>query len=108
MESTQPSLVEKGVKTFLAHTLKQCREYKDKHISLWYNLGFFFAFVIFIGGFLFYKYKGKLSPYEKEQKEREKKEYIISKLQQIALAKRREHNNLITNLPVWDKSVEVR
>lgn len=98
-----PSLIEPGMRYFLNGTLKECRKFKDNYISVIFNIGMVFLFIIIIGGFLTYRYKGKLTPNEIELKNRQKQEYIVSKLQQLALEKKRNTQNtsIITGLPEW-------
>ena len=50
---------------------------------------------------------GKLSEEEVEQKEREKKQYILSKIKNFQDAKRIAHQELITSLPNWDNEYEL-
>ena len=52
-------------------------------------------------------YKWRLTPQEKEIKERQKKQYIMTKLMQMSEYKRKHHHNLITNLPDWSNNPEV-
>ena len=61
------------------------------------------VFVLVIGGFLMYRYKGKLTPAEVELKNTKKKEYIISKLHQMAYLRKTQGNanGMITALPQW-------
>lgn len=96
----KPLLVEPGVKYFINGSLKECRKFKDKHITLWFNLGMTGLFVVFFGGILLYRYKGKLTPSEIEVKNRKKKEYILTKLNQLHDIKRQK--NMITDLPTWN------
>ena len=98
-----PKLIEPGVRYFLNGTLKECRKFKEVHTSVFFNIYMACALVIIIGGFLLYRYKGKLTPAEIEIKNRKKQEYIISKLQQIAYLKKNQGlgDNMITGLPKW-------
>ena len=100
----KPSLIEPGMKSFLSHTLKQCKEYKESNQNIFYNIGFFAIFFLIIGGILLYKYKGKLTPYQNQQKEKKKQEYIVSKLQQISYIKNK--TSMITDLPNWNNHPE--
>jgi hypothetical protein len=100
----KPSLIEPGMKSFLSHTLKQCKKHKENNQNIFYNIGFFVIFFLIIGGILLYKYKGKLTPYQTEQKEKNKQEYIVSKLQQMSYLKNK--TNMITELPNWDNHPE--
>src|SRR6056300_329994 len=94
-----PILIEPGVKSFLSSTLKDCRILKESYHTIIFNVSMFGIFILVVGGFLFYHYKGKLTPAEIEIKNRKKQEYIISKLQQMAHLRR--NQGLITELPRW-------
>jgi hypothetical protein len=106
MEHISPRLTEPGVKYFISSTLKECRKFKDRNISIIFNIGMIILFVAVVGGFLTYKYKGRLTSEELAYKNRIKQEYIVSKLQQLALHKQKENSSLITNLPTWDNHPE--
>ena len=54
-----------------------------------------------------YKYKGRLTPVEKERKTQEKQQYILSKMKQLQEAKKIAHQELITGLPNWDSEFDV-
>ena len=97
-----PTLVEPGVRYFLKETLKQCHDFKYKYYSFILNIGLFIGFFLFLSIFLMSKYKGKMSPKERERKDREKHEYILSKIKLVQDEKKRISNELITGLPQWD------
>jgi len=97
----KPALVEVGVKYFFRQTLKQCHEFKNKYNNMLFNIFMTVFFCLFLGGILLYKYKGKLTPVEKEKRERQKKQYILSKIKNYQDAKRIAHQELITGLPEW-------
>jgi hypothetical protein len=101
-----PRLVENGVKYFLNETLKQCHAFKAKYQNLMFNIGLFCLFVLILACILIYKYKGKLSPMERQRKDREKQQYILSKVQKFQLAKKQAHQELITGLPNWETENE--
>ena len=101
-----PRLTEPGVKYFLSQSLKECRKFKDRNISILFNLSMGISLVVVVAIFLTYKYKGKPTRAELAKKNREKQEYIVSKLQQIALVKNKKNENLITDLPLWDNHPE--
>ena len=105
--SSKPLLVEPGVKQFLHETLKQCREYKNKYYNIIFNVGVFLGLAIILGLTLLYKYKGKLTPSEKLKKEREKQQYILSKIKNFQNAKRLAHQELITGLPGWENEYDI-
>jgi hypothetical protein len=99
-----PILIEPGVKYFIGGTLKECKKFKEQHISFLFNIFLFIAFISLLGIILFFRYKGKLTYEEIAVKNKQKKEYIISKLQQIAIEKKKQQTNsdMITDLPIWD------
>jgi hypothetical protein len=104
---TKPRLVENGVKYFLNETLKKCHQIKEKFHNWIFNLSLFLIFCIILAAILIYKYKGKLTPIEKQKKEREKQQFILSKIQKFQEAKKRAHQELITGLPNWDSDYEL-
>jgi len=106
-EFSKPILVEPGVKYFLGETLKQCKVFKDKHKNTMFNISMFFIFLGLLGGLLVYKYKGKLTDSEREEKDMEKKQYILSKIRNFQDAKLRAHQNLITGLPQWENEFDI-
>ena len=102
MEYLKPSLIEPGVRYFLNGTLKECRKFKDNYISVLFNISMIILLVVVIGGWLLYRYKGKPTPVELELKERKKQEYIVSKLQQLMVEKKKNQNTtMITGLPYF-------
>ena len=103
MNYIKPTLIEPGVKYFLNGTLKECRKFKDNYISVIFNISMVLLLVALVGGFLMYRYKGKPTPAEIELKNRKKQEYIVSKLQQLAIEKKKNtvNTSMITGLPEW-------
>lgn len=102
---SKPTLTEPGVKYFLNSTLKECHKIRMKFHNYIFNMGLFLLFIIVIGIILLCKYKGKLTPVEKYKKEKEKQEYILSKIQKFQIAKKQAHQELITGLPNWENEV---
>jgi len=100
-----PSLIELGVKYFIGGTLKECKKYKNKYISQLFNLGMIILFIIVFGSILAYRYKGNISKTEMAVKNRKKKEYIISKLQQLSAI--RQKKSMITDIPMWTTNPEL-
>jgi hypothetical protein len=64
-------------------------------------------FFIILGAILLYKYKGRLTSVEIQQKNREKQQYILSKIKNFQEAKKRAHNELITGLPEWESEYDI-
>jgi hypothetical protein len=104
---SKPKLTEPGVKYFLHQTLKQCHIARDNFHNMVFNIGLFIAFLIILGLILLYKYKGKPTPVEMAQKNKEKQQYILSKIQNFQQAKRAAHQELITGLPNWDNEYDI-
>jgi hypothetical protein len=104
---SKPVLTEPGVKYFLHQTLKKCHTVRDNFHSMVFNIGLFIAFLLVLGLILLYKYKGKLTPVEVEIKNKEKQQYIISKIQKFQQAKRIAHQELITGLPEWESEYDI-
>lgn len=103
----KPMLTEPGVKYFLNETLKQCHKFKEKYQNMVINIGLLIVFFIILGILLLYKYKGKLTPEEIEQKELNKKQYILSKIRNYQDAKLRTQQELITGLPHWENEFDI-
>jgi len=102
----KPCLIEPGTKYFLRETLKQCHMFKEKYHNFLFNLGLFLFFLFIVGSILLYKYKGRLTSTEKEQKTREKHQYILSKIKTFQQAKKQAHQELITGLPNWENEYD--
>ena len=81
--SAKPSLTEPGVKYFLNETLKQCHIVKNKFHNTVINIGLLIGFLLVLGLILLYKYKGRLTDVEKEKKNKEKQQYILSKVKNL-------------------------
>ena len=107
VENIRPMLTEPGVKYFINETLKQCHQYKEKYHNLNFNIGLLVVFFIILGILLLYKYKGKLTPEEIEEKKLQKKQYILSKIRNYQDAKTRAQQKLITGLPQWDNEFDI-
>ena len=101
MISEKPALVEVGVKYFFRETLKQCHEFRNKYNNFIFNVSMLVLFVLVVGGIMAYKYKGKLSPDEKAKRDKQKQQYILSKIKNYQDAKRIAQQELITGLPEW-------
>ena len=99
-----PTLCEPGMKYFIRGSLKECRKFRDKHTTLLFNVAVACLFVLLLGGFLWYNYKGKLTPEEVLEKQKETHHYLVSKLQQYSAIKQKKSDTMITDLPVWNES----
>ena len=106
-EIYKPMLTEPGVTYFLNATLKQCHIFKEKHQNRIFNIYMLVGFFIVLGTLLIYKYKGKLTPEELEEKELEKKRYILSKIRNYQNSKIKAQQELITGLPQWENEFDI-
>lgn len=98
----KPKLVEPGVRYFLNQALKQSHLIRQQFHNTIFNIGMFIFFLLILGGVLVYKYKGRLTPLEIAQKNREKQQYILERIKNFQTAKRKAHQELITGLPHWE------
>jgi len=101
-EVSKPTLTEPGVKYFLNQALKQSHIIKEKFHNTVFNVGMLIFFLVILAFILIYKYKGKLTPVEIAQKNKEKQQYILQKIKNFQIAKQRAHQELITGLPHWE------
>ena len=106
-DDIKPALTEPGVKYFLSQTLKQCHIIKTNFHNMVFNIGIFISFIFILGLILLYKYKGRLTDVEKHKKDKEKQQYILSKIKNFQEAKRRAHQELITGLPNWESEYDI-
>jgi len=95
----KPKLTELGIKSFLNHSLKKCNEFKTFYFNSILNLSLLLLFIIIVSVILLMKYKGKLSDEEKEIKNKENRNYILSKIKNYQIAKLKENQSLISGLP---------
>ena len=107
MNTEKPKLVEPGVKYFLNQALKQAHQVREQFNNMIFNIGMFIFFLLILGGVLVYKYKGRLTPAEIAQKNKEKQQYILERIKNFQIAKRRAHQELITGLPRWENEYEI-
>jgi hypothetical protein len=99
----KPILTEPGVKYFINEMLKQCHNVKEQYKNMIFNICLLVGFFVILGILLLYKYKGKPTPQEIEEKESQKKQYILSRIKNYQDAKIKEQQSLITGLPHWEK-----
>lgn len=97
--NNNPRLVEPGALYFFNETLKKCQDKKYKNYNMFFNITLFALFVIILGAFLTYKYKGKLTDKEKKNKKKEIEDYIITKVNIHKNNNRKKSNQNITGLP---------
>jgi hypothetical protein len=97
-----PSLTENGVKYYLNQTLLKCSYFKHKYYNVVFNVVLGVMLLLLFIVILVIKYKGKLTPEEIEEKSKEKRLYILSKIKKYQENKLRAQQHLITGLPQWN------
>lgn len=97
------SLIDPKIKKFIAFSLKESHEFKENNINIIFNILMFLLFILITWLLLSYKYKGKLNDSEIKERNYKKFNYIISKIQSISLEKEKQSNQIITNLPSFEK-----
>ena len=105
-EIAKPALIEPGVRFFLHQSLKQCNILREEYYNLVFNIMVFVGLLLFFGLILVYKYKGRLTTSEMQQKNKEKQQYLLSKIQNFQENKRKSHQELITGLPNWENEYD--
>jgi len=100
-----PKLIEPGVKYYINSTLQKCNNLKQHFNYILFNFYYLVIFILLIGGFLIFKYKGKLTDDELKEKKRQEKQVIFTNLMKInKLKKNMETTHMITGLPLWNNS----
>jgi len=85
----------------LRGALVDCRSKQTRYQTVLFNAGMVVILVGVVGSFLYYRYKGRLSPEAAALKKREDYEHIVGRLGQLQAA-RDKGKGLITELPLWD------
>lgn len=102
-----PKLTEPGIRSFVGKSLRDYHKYRDGITSTLFNIIMLVCFVATVSGILYWRYKGRITPQDLAFKNREKKEYIFTKLQTLATMKERVRPGMITNLPTWNDHPEL-
>ena len=100
MNTAVPNLVETRAKVFLGGALRHSHETKKKYINHVYNFGLAILLIAVVGGFLIFKYKGRLTPVEKAIKKRKEYEHVLIQLKKIENRQLKENQTLLTDLPI--------
>jgi len=95
-----PRLVESKVKFFLKGALQHSNKIRNLYINWIYNAVLTTLFISLLIGFLFYKYKGRLTPIEKEAKKRREYQHVLIQIKKLQMANQKTTGNMFTNLPV--------
>jgi len=103
-----PNLIEPGIRSILKKSLNKFHSFRNDNYNFYFNLITFIVVVGVICLFLYGRYKGNIKGDELIERNRLKKEYIISKLMLYSdmEVKTKESKGLITDLPVWENHQE--
>jgi hypothetical protein len=102
-----PRLTEPGTKYFLSETLKICNKKKKSKNVFLLNVGLLIFFITALLLYLAYKYKTKPTEKDKQDKKNSKKNYILSKLQNIMDVSKIKNKEMITSLPKFESDYEL-
>ena len=94
-------LCEPGMTSLLRGALVDCKSKQLRHNTIILNIALIIIFIAVVGAFLYYSYKGRMSPEMASIKKRQDYEHIVERLTQLQVA-RDKRNGLITKLPLWD------
>ncbi len=106
--SDSPSLIEPDVKLFIDNSLKKAHEYKLNTYTFFFNFGVLALFTLVFGGFLWYRYKNKPTPYEIQQKMKKDQEIIMSKIRTNQDDRKRSLYREMTTMPFVDMDLATR
>jgi len=101
------NLIEPGVKYFLNETLKNCNKKRVQYNNNLFNFLLFLGFFTVLGIFLYYKFKSRPSDKDLEEREQQKKYYILSKIKSLNEKAADERQRMITNLPKFESDYEL-
>jgi|TARA_R110001592_G_scaffold158585_3_gene389764 signal transduction histidine kinase len=107
MDISKPILTEPGVKYFLKETLKNCKIKKDTEFNKIINLALLTSFIVIFCGLLYYKYKTRPTPEDRNKIKQLKKDYFINKVRQLEAKKAKQLDKQITNLPQFESPFEL-
>ena len=96
-----PRLIEPGMKHYINSALKNCHSKRAFFNNIIFNISLLVVFLIILIGVLFYKYKGKLTPTEKYNRQKYQYQYVLSQIKKVNVANKSINKELITGLPLW-------
>ena len=101
------NLIEPGVRYFLNETLKNDNKNRIEKKNNFFNFCLFIGFFFILGGFLYYKYLSRPTKKDLEERDKQKKYYILSKIKSLNEKAARERQESITNLPKFESDYEL-
>ena len=76
----KPTLTENNFMDYLQNSLKSCHENRTRIYSIVLNVGIVVLLFLIIGGFLYYRYKTRPTPYEQQQKLYEDQQHVLNRI----------------------------
>lgn len=101
----EPLLTEPGIISYLNYNLQKCHLVKNRYYNKLLNLVLLTSFLFLTGSIILYKYKGKLTPEEMEQRELKKYQYILNKIKITQEASVSEKQKLLAGESLWTENV---
>jgi hypothetical protein len=102
--SSNPKLIEPGVKYFLRKSLKNCYIVKKNYYYVVFNISLLLFLIFILGSFLIYKKKYKITETDRRTNIEISKNYLLEKIRKISAEKKKQKEELITNIPKFESS----
>jgi hypothetical protein len=97
-----PALVEIGATSFIVESLEKVHKCRTAYLNNRNNIFALIVFIGFVSAILMYKYKGKPTREELEERQIQKREYISNHIQFAQKERQqKERDSSITGLPLW-------
>lgn len=93
-----PRLIDTNTSAYLQDLLKKCHDVRVETYSYFMNVGIIFAFVIIACIILYYSFRTKKTPEEKQIQHVKDQKYILDKIKELQI-QRKLQQEFITNLP---------
>lgn len=101
-------LVDPNSKHFLTMTLQKCHTKRISTYTYLFNVSVLLAFIVFVGGSLYYMYKRKPTEYDKHKKMIEDQKYIMSKIRFYQGENLHAKASSVTQLPLPEEDYYAR
>lgn len=102
-----PRLTETGTKYFISETLKQCNRMKYYYYNNLFNICLFCVFFLILALVIYFSYKNKKNPVDKEEENIKAQQYILNMAKQLNNKRLKENGTKITDLPEFESEFEI-
>jgi hypothetical protein len=79
-------LTEPNMRQLVVDNLNECKQLKLRYYSRVMNLSLLAVFVVVVGGFLYFRYRGRLPPEVKKARQEADRLYILNRLKMVQRA----------------------